>query len=560
MKSIRVGLFSILVLLLSQANAQDVSVDWARSNGGSFNDIGNSITSDNDGNVFITGVFSDTVDFDPGNGVSNLISKGLSDVFIQKLDADGNFIWAVSLGGVGVDNGASIVCDDTGNLYITGMFSDTVDFDPGALNFDLIATDTDAFVLKLDSNGDFVWAKSIGGSYTDLGKSIALKDSTLVLIGSYEGSVDFDPGPNTNLLSSSGAGSLFILKMDFDGNFVWVKSIGEGTTVLPESVAIGAAGNIFLCGQFVLTIDFNPGAGVNELISNGGRDFFVLKLDSNGEFIWAKGIGGLNNDSANGVSVDAYGNVFITGDFRDSVNFDAGQSDFSLYAQGYCNAYILKLDHNGNYIWAKAITGVECVTGNDISVTPSGDAFIIGKFNYSADFNPGIGNEYLSTNYAIDVFILSLNYNGEFVWAGNMGGDGNDEGNSIWASTTGVYATGYFEGTVDFDPSPSPAWVIGNEFNEIFSMKLSHLAGLSPLGETDAFNIYPNPVSDLLNIESKDCDITEFEIFNIEGKRILTGDLKECLNRIDVNCLRPGFYNVIVNSKGLRLTKKIIKL
>lgn len=560
MKPIAKGLFLILTSLSSIVYGQNVNVEWARSNGGVNNDIGNSITSDSFGNVLVTGLFSDTVDFDPGNGTTILNSAGFSDIFIQKLDADGNFIWAKSIGGPGIDSGLSISCDSLGNSYITGKFTDTVDFDPGASTFELIASDVDVFVLKLDPFGNFVWAKRVGGSYVDSGKSIVVSDSELVVLGSFEASVDFDPGPNTDFHSSLGAASIFILKLDLNGDFIWAKSIGDGAFAFAESLVIGSSGNLFISGQFTSTLDFDPsGASQFQMTSNGGQDFFVLKLDSNGEFIWAREFGGMGNDTAKGISVDAHGNSYITGAFVDIINFDPGQSDISLTSTGYCDAYVLKLDHNGNFIWVKALIGVECVQGKSVSVSFSGDVFVIGTFNYSADFDPGNGTQYLNTNEANDVFILNLDKNGNYVWAGNMGGDFYDEGNSICVSSTGVYATGFFQGTVDFDPSPAPAWVIGNELYEVFTLKLSYLADINHLKAKSDYLIYPNPVENIINIESIDCANLELEIYNIEGLRVFSTELIGCSNSISLKSLKPGFYSLVLHSDKAISVEKIVK-
>ncbi|MCH8330259.1 MAG: SBBP repeat-containing protein [Bacteroidetes bacterium] len=126
MKNIYLGL---LINLLSTAiHAQGVSFEWARSTGGTSTDFGTSITTDASGNVFVTGYYRGTVDFDPGTGTVNLTSNGSSDVFIQKLDTGGTFIWANSMGGTSADQGQSIITDASGNLYTTGSFIGTADF------------------------------------------------------------------------------------------------------------------------------------------------------------------------------------------------------------------------------------------------------------------------------------------------------------------------------------------------------------------------------------------------------------------------------------------------
>jgi hypothetical protein len=134
---------------------------WAKRMGGTNRDIGYSITTDASGGVYTTGVFEGTVDFDPGEGTFNLTSVGSTDIFVSKLDSNGNFIWAKRLGGTGLDAGNDIALDTSGNIYTTGFFHGTADFDPGAGIFNLTSVVdyypySDIFVSKLDNNGNFV--------------------------------------------------------------------------------------------------------------------------------------------------------------------------------------------------------------------------------------------------------------------------------------------------------------------------------------------------------------------------------------------------------------------
>ena len=174
-KRMRVVTMSLTVLMLLAAlgaEAQDGDFIWARAMGGSINDFGYSIAVDITGNVYTTGHFYGTADFDPGPGTFNLSAavEGAppygSDIFVSKLDSDGNFIWAKRMGGSAEEweEGNDIIVDVTGNVYITGVFYGTADFDPGPGTFNLTSAGyRDTFVSKLDSAGDFVWAKRIGG-------------------------------------------------------------------------------------------------------------------------------------------------------------------------------------------------------------------------------------------------------------------------------------------------------------------------------------------------------------------------------------------------------------
>ncbi|MBI4946033.1 MAG: SBBP repeat-containing protein, partial [Bacteroidetes bacterium] len=169
------------VLQISNCFAQP-SFTWAKSMGGTDNDRGYSIAVDGSGNVYTTGVFTGTADFDPGAGNYPLTAAGvdgLSDIFISKLDASGNFVWAKRIGDTDNDRGYSIAVDGSGNVYTTGFFRGTVDFDPGAGSYPLTAAGSqEFFISKLDASGNFVWAISMSG--ISAGYSIAIDGSGYV--------------------------------------------------------------------------------------------------------------------------------------------------------------------------------------------------------------------------------------------------------------------------------------------------------------------------------------------------------------------------------------------
>jgi len=162
-------LFLALFSLTTTSLAQNLA--WAKSMGGTSADMGHSIIVDDWGNIYSTGFFDNTVDFDPGIGTHYLTAIGGHDIYIQKLDSSGALLWVKSFGGNLDDIGWSIALDNLGNIYSTGSFNSTVDFDPGPGNSFLTTTamSQDVYIQKLDSNGNFIWAKSMGG---DIGYDI----------------------------------------------------------------------------------------------------------------------------------------------------------------------------------------------------------------------------------------------------------------------------------------------------------------------------------------------------------------------------------------------------
>ncbi|MEN7548783.1 SBBP repeat-containing protein [Rapidithrix thailandica] len=456
--------------------AQEPSFQWAKSMGGVSNDYGQTIAVDSEGNVYTTGYFQGTVDFDPGPGSSNLTSNGANDIFVQKLDGDGNFVWAKSMGGVSNDYGQAITVDSEGNVYTTGYFQGTVDFDPGPGSSNLTSNGAnDIFVQKLDGDGNFVWAKSMGGVSNDYGQTIAVgAEGNVYITGAFEGTVDFDPGPSSSNLTSNGTNDIFVQKLDGDGNFVWAKSMGGSRYDYGFSIAVDAEGNVYTTGYFQGTVDFDPGPGSSNLTANGANDIFVQKLDGDGNFVWAKSMGRSNSNGGQSIALDPEGNVYTTGYFQGTVDFDPGTSTHHLNANGSIDVFIQKLDGDGNFVWAKSMGGSSNDSGFSIAVDAEGNVYTTGYFSGTVDFDPGGGSSSLSANGYGDIFVQKLDGDGNFVWARSMGGSSDDRGYSIAVDPEGnVYTTGYFQGTVDFDPGTGISNLASIGGVDVFVQKLS---------------------------------------------------------------------------------------
>lgn len=468
-----------LLTISSSLKAQDASFDWAKSMGGSNNEVGRSITTDGSGNVYTTGTFQGTADFDPGVGVANLISAGSTDLFIQKLDASGNLIWAKAIGATGAEIGFSITTDVSDNVYTIGSFSGTVDFDPGAGISNLIAVGgSDIFIQKLDSDGNFIWAKAMGGSGNDYGRSITLDASGNVCnTGSFQSTVDFNPGAGVDNLVSAGSNDAFIQKLDTDGNFIWAKAIRGGSNNIGSSIATDLSGNVYTAGSLQGTADFDPGVGVNNLVSAGNTDIFIQKLDASGNFVWAKRMGSWYIDAATSIKTDDLGNIYTTGYYGYTVDFDPGAGTHELESAGFTpyDIFIQKLDASGNFVWAKSMGGSYDDLAYSIALDDAGNIYSTGRFQATADFDPGVGIENLVSAGANDIYVLKLDPSGNYVWAKSMGGvgSGSDIGFSLTVDgSNNIYTTGLYRYTVDFDPGAGVSNLTTAGNDDMFIQKL----------------------------------------------------------------------------------------
>ena len=451
--------------------------------GGTSNDTPLDSVVDNSGNLYTTGYFQGTVDFDPGAGSSTLTSAGGNDIFVSKLDSSDNLVWAVRIGTTTNENSYGVAVDGSGSVYVTGAFQNTVDFDPGAGSSTLTsAGGYDIFVLKLNLSGNFLWVKSFGQSNNDFGLGTALDSSGNVYItGYFQGTVDFDPGAGSSPLTSAGGIDVFVLKLDSSGNFQWAKGFGGTGTDSVYEIVVDAAASVYTTGYFNSTVDFDPGSGTANLgPAGGGGDVFVSKLTSSGNYVWAVGFGGIGSDYGRAIAVDGSGNVLVTGNFQVTVDFDPGAGSSNLSSAGDQDVFISKFDPAGAFVWAKGFGGTGYDVPQSISVDSSGNAHITGAFNGSFDFNPGAGTSILASAGDDDAFVSKIDQSGNFLWAAHMGGTGSDGGQSIEVDGSGnVRVVGYFSLTADFDPGAGSSPLTSNGSTDVFISRFDSTGALS---------------------------------------------------------------------------------
>ena len=382
---------------------------WAKSIGGNGSQCGNSIAIDSIGNLYVSGYFQQAVDFDPGPGIAVRTAKGQVDLFVQKLDAMGNFQWVKTFGGPNAQIGNSnIDMDMAGNLYLTGRLWGTADFDPDIGVFQLSSSgDSDAFMLKLNYSGNLIWARSIGSNQVDGGTFIKTDISgNIYLSGYFSGTVDFDPGPSAIFNSSNGEADIFLSKWDASGNLIWVNHVGGPGLDLGSSISLDLQNDaIYFTGYFKDTVDFDPGIGIQEKTSRGDWDIFVQKLDTSGSMIWTYSIGGKEWDSGHFIELDESNQIYVTGLFKDTVDFDPGSGIKQLISFGNADVFLLKIDSAGNYLWAGAMGGSEFDAAYGLDVGPSGGIYTAGGFRQIADFDPDSNVVFLSSQGESDIFL-----------------------------------------------------------------------------------------------------------------------------------------------------------
>ena len=350
----------------------------------------------------------------------------------SRADSELDWLWAVSAGGTSGDYGWGVAVDTLGNVYFTGHFMGTATFGTTTL---VSVGYRDVYVAKLDTHGIWQWAVSAGGPSDDYGQAIAVDASGNVYItGDFWGYATF----GTTTLVGNGE-EVYVAKLNTAGVWQWAVSAGGTYWDRGRAVALDALGNICITGHFQGTAMF----GTTTIVSQGQWDVFVAKLNTTGVWQWAVSAGGVSYDYGESVSVDPSGNVYITGFFSGSATFGST----TLVSQGGYDVFVAKLTTTGAWQWAVRAGGTSNDYGRGVAVDASGSVYITGQFEGTVLF----GTTTLVSQGVYDVFLAKLTTTGAWQWAVRAGGTSDDFGQAVAVDTFGnVSITGHFTGTATF--------------------------------------------------------------------------------------------------------------
>ena len=383
------------------------STGWATQAGGSQKDSAYSVSVLGDGSSIVSGRFNDLATF----GDTQLTSSGLSDAFVAKLDSYGNYLWVTQAGGSSYDEAYSVRVLDDGSAIFCGYFTEIAQF--GSIQLTSSGGE-DAFVAKLDSTGQILWATQAGGSGDEEVHEVAvLDDGSSIITGSFKGIATF----GNQELVSVGEKDVFVAKLDANGNYVWATRGGGNSNDRGASVSVLDDGSVIVSGYFKGSAAF----GNIQLISNGIIDTFVVKLNAVGDYLWATKAGGSPASIDDEVYEEAYsvavlddGSAIVTGAFEAEAMFGTTQ----LTNSGSVDAFIAKIDADGNYLWANKAGGNGVDHTRAVAVLDDGSSIVSGRFTGTAMF----GTTELVSYGERDAFVAKFDASGNHVWATHGGG------------------------------------------------------------------------------------------------------------------------------------------
>ncbi|SMC84171.1 SBBP repeat-containing protein [Moheibacter sediminis] len=559
-------IFPIFWIFSYYASAQ--TFEWGKTFGGESDDVVRNMIADDAGNSFTTGYFSHTAHFGEGSNQVSVSSNGLSDIFLSKINPQGEVVWVKSFGGLDNDYANGISLDNDGNIYLTGAFQQTVNFNPGGNGGLLVSNGFhDMFILKLDPEGNFIWVKSIGSP--DYEESISISadiSGNVYLTGYYFSAIDFDPSDGEFIMNSSGNGDAFILKLNPNGEFQWAKKIGGEGSAYGKSVKTLENGNILALGEFSGNCDLNPNA--EELIINSaGKDIYLVQLDESGNFLDAyHSSSSLPEEPGNAettrLDIDSDGNIYVIGSIFGKVNFDPenNQELFTISPESFFyNGFVLKLSSEGIPQWVKKVGGSSMVFIYDVAVFED-KTYFTGYFNADAIFD-GISINQQSDNF-MDAFVAEIDSDGQFISAYPFGGSGGPDGHDVEVDALGnIYLASSFHQTVDIDPLEGEfnVTVLGEDgYRDIYIIKLNpENLSVNELETGDKLIIYPNPAADVIYLKGNNNIINKgYTIYNLAGQKLKNGTV-ESSEKIDLTNLNSGMYILKLNNgQSFKIIKK----
>jgi hypothetical protein len=540
-------LFSFFIFFICILNcpayAQAPNWEWAKAASGVVTE--KSICVDAAGNSYVTGFFQVSATFGSIT-LTNTSGSGLN-LYLVKYNSWGGVVWAHNAGGHSGNEGEAVAVDDSGNVYLTGYFTDTIVF--GSTTFITSSSYGAAFLVKYNSAGNVIWAKQLGtgsGNGGTIPHSVAIDYSGNIFVTGYFRTPSTTFG--TVILNSADNGvseDIFLVKCDPSGNVLWAKMAGSTNGAISNSVTTDNSGNSYITGWFVshsLTFGFST------ITNNGNYNSFLARYDPNGNVVWAKGFGGGVTDYANSVSANSAGYCYVIGSmWSSSITIGTHTITNSDTTENTSDIFLIKFAPNGTAVWARSAGTVGIHDyGNAVVSDSIGNAYIAGFFG---DSSITFGSSTTNTlNGYSNIYVTAYNSVGAVVWTKAVGDAAWDEATSIAVNHSGdCYITGYTTssslafGSIIVNNPAAP----GGEF---YIAKTGEEAGIHSITTENNISIFPNPSNGNFQLEIKDEKFSsrnenaEIEIYDVLGNTVFKSVIPNSQIEIDLSANAKGIY------------------
>jgi len=508
------------------------------------------------------------------------------------------FEWAQGVGALGSDVATGVAHDDEGNVYITGNVAGGATFGSTYVG----GTAYEVFLAKYSGSGSLEWAKSYGGLANEKAQAIAYYRNFLYVCGFFEGTSTFG---NTTL-TSKGAYDVFIMKTDLEGNVVWAKQAGGASSDLAYGIAVDDVGNAYVCGTYKTALS---AGSLNISTTNLFIESFVLSIDANGNFRWAKSTTGNSNNSATGVTYNKNNGISVCGYFENRLVLDGTQLNTS--SPSY-DAYLASYDDAGNLNWAKKAGSSSEDQASAVTCDPQGNTYMVGYYGAEAAFGP---NTLAFTGWN-DLFVAKYDNTGNVLWARGAGGGKLDVANAVTLDNDGnVYIAGMFENYAVFSGTAitdsdrgiylasyvangnfrfvqpaggvqtdaalaitvynNKAFIAGyylftcyfgnigvqmSDNNDLFvaAYNIPEVLSVNEL-TNENLSVFPNPLLNKLSIQSQET-FSSIALHDVLGKEVFAESVDNLQQKdIDLSHLPSGIYFVYVQNGANSVKKKVVK-
>lgn len=548
-------LFSLvlLIVLTQRLCAQTPDWLWAKNAIGVNYNNGNSVATDQWGNVYVAGSFDgDSIKFD---NITLTVNNGLSDgsIFVAKYDSIGNIIWAKAFSG-NANEWPVMAIDKNGNINITGPFSsDSIQFGSITIynaSLNSFPGNNDIFIAHLDTDGNVLWAKSAGTKGYEIANAITTDQQDNIYIGgAFEDTLIFNDIILINDDPTAGAtwGTVlneFVIKLDNSGVGIWGNNkLADGSS----AIAIDKNQNVYVTGR-----NTSAYTGIPPL-------WYIEKFDALGNLQWTNMIDG--NSLAWALDVDSIGNAYVSGPFSNTIHL--GNYTFTPGSStGY--SYLVKYATNGNVIWARTLSELSSCSVNSLVADSSKYIYLTGLFGGDSISFDGIILHNSNPNlYGSDIYVLKCDSIGNVIWAKSAGGVGSDGVGSIAANEEGnVFITGYYYS----DSCSFGSYVFTDSGYNFYVAKIDSVTALylpTNKAENDAFTIIPNPNDGQFMVQfdvimHQSTKLFQLKVLNLMGEEVRSLQLSANNSNINLSELSNGVYILSLNDGQQLMTKRLV--